>query len=84
MGLKEFKEKLLSDKEYAKKYADVKTPEEVVEIASKDGYTFTAEDVKNDTELTDTELEAAAGGGITADGEMKSVTILAKGYFVTK
>ncbi len=68
MGWKEFKEKLMSDKEYAKKYADAETAEDVVEIASRDGYNFTAEDVKNNSELTEAELEAAAGG-TTIDGK---------------
>ncbi len=73
MGLKEFKERIMTDEAYAKKYIDISSPEDLVEIASEDGYTFTVDDVKNNTELTDAELEAAAGGR----------SIMAKAYFVT-
>ncbi len=62
MGLKEFKERILNDAEYAKKFADVQSTEDLVKLASKDGYIFSAEDYENNSELTDAELEAAAGG----------------------
>ncbi len=62
MGLKEFKERIQNDEEYAQKFADVSSTEDLVKLASKDGYLFSVEDFENNTELTDAELEAAAGG----------------------
>ncbi len=62
MDLKGFKEKLLSDEAFAAKFANIDTPEALVELAAKEGFNFTVEDIINNTELTDAELEAAAGG----------------------
>ncbi len=62
MGLKEFKERIMNDDEYAKKFAEIQSTEDLVEMACKDGYIFSVEDYENNTELTDAELEAAAGG----------------------
>lgn len=73
MGIKEFKEKIIRDKAFADKFQSVKTPEELVRIAAAEGFSFTVDDVKSNTELTDAELEAAAGGS----------SILAKTYFVS-
>lgn len=72
MGVKEFKEKIVADAEFAAKFENVNTAEELVEIATKEGYNFTVEDVNNNTELIDAELEAVAGGK----------SIFAKTYFV--
>ncbi len=74
MGVKEFKEKVMQDEAFAAKFKDAKTPEAVVAIAVQEGFTFTVEDIKNNTELTDAELESAAGGD----------SIFAKTYFVTR
>lgn len=73
MGVKEFKEKIAADADFAAKFENVKTAEELVELATKEGYSFTVDDVKSNTELIDAELEAVAGGA----------TIFAKTYFVT-
>lgn len=74
MGIKEFKEKISKDKAFADQFKEVKTPEELVKIAAAEGFTFTVDDVKNSAELTDKELDAAAGGNV----------ILARTYFVVK
>ncbi len=84
MGVKEFKEKLMADEEFAAKFKDVKTVEELIEKASKEGYEFTAEDVQSNVELSDDELESAAGGfAIFAKGwfVVKGGSIMADGYF---
>lgn len=73
MSIKAFKEKIITDSEFAKKFEGVTTPEELVKIAGQNGFSFTVEDVKANAELTDEELEAVAGGS----------TIFAKTYFVT-
>ena len=74
--LKEFKEKALGDEAFAGKFEGVTTPEELVEKAGKEGFAFTVEDVKNNTELTDAELAAVAGGGTSI--------ILGRDYFIYK
>ena len=90
MGLKEFKEKIIKDSEFAKKFEGVTTPEDVVKLAGEHGFNFTVEDVKANTELCDEELEAVAGGAVIfaknyfviSDGN--GATIFATGYFVHK
>ena len=62
MNYMDFKKKVLSDETFAAKFADCKTPEDLVAAAAKEGYTFTVEDIKNNTELLPEELENAAGG----------------------
>jgi len=84
MGVKEFKEKIIADPAFAAKFANVKSAEELVSLAKKEGFTFTVEDVKNNTELTAAELEGAAGGAtIFAETYfVTNATIFAKTYFV--
>ena len=64
MNFADFKKKASTDKEFAKKFADVKTPEELVKLAAAAGYIFTVEDIKNNTDVSAEELEQSAGGGI--------------------
>jgi predicted ribosomally synthesized peptide with nif11-like leader len=61
-GFKEFKEKVVSDKGFAEKVKALKSVEAAVEFGKAEGYSFTADDVKNNSELTAAELEAVAGG----------------------
>jgi predicted ribosomally synthesized peptide with nif11-like leader len=72
-GFKEFKEKVLSDKALEEKVKALKSVEAAVELGKEEGYVFTVEDVKNNSELTDAELEAVAGG---------YSTLMAKAYFL--
>ena len=74
MGIIEFKKKIMSDEAFAEKFAGVENAEELVAKAKAEGFNFTVEDVNANTELSDAELEAVAGGK----------TIFAKTYFVTK
>ena len=62
MTLMDFKKKLVSDKEFAKKYAGIESPAELIKAAAADGFIFTEDDIKNDTELLPEELEKSAGG----------------------
>lgn len=62
MGFKEFKEKTLKDAAFAAKFKGVTSAAKLVELAKAEGFTFTEEDVKNNTELTGAELESVAGG----------------------
>ena len=63
MGLKEFNEKIHQDKEFAAKFRDLRTLEDLVAAAAKEGFTFTVDDIKKQTELTDDELDRASGRG---------------------
>jgi predicted ribosomally synthesized peptide with nif11-like leader len=74
-GFKEFKERVLSDKAFGEKVKALKSLEAAVELGKEEGYVFTVDDVKNNSELTEAELAAVAGGG---------ATIMAKSYFVKK
>ncbi len=49
MNLAEFKEKATKDKAYAKKFDGIGDVEKIVEIAKQDGYNFTVDDFKKDT-----------------------------------
>lgn len=86
MGLKEFKEKIIKDEAFAKKFEDVTSPEDLVSKASAEGFTFTVDDVKNNSELTEAELDAAAGGKsiFASTYFVNENTVFAKNYFVTK
>jgi predicted ribosomally synthesized peptide with nif11-like leader len=64
LGLKEFKEKLAKDEAFAKKFKEVTSLEQLLEIASADGFSFTVEDVKKNTELIDEELKNVVGGTV--------------------
>ena len=86
MGLKEFKEKIMRDEAFAKKFEGVTTPEDLVAKASAEGFTFTVDDVKNNSELTEAELQATAGGKsiFAVTYFVTAGSIFAKTYFVTK
>ena len=62
MNYMDFRKKIATDKEFAAKFTDCKSPEALVETAAKEGYSFTVEDIKSNTELLPEELEKAAGG----------------------
>jgi len=80
MGIKEFKEKIIADPAFAAKFANVENAEDLVSMAKKEGFAFTVEDVKNNTELTAAELEGAAGGAsIFANAIIYAIT-----YFVER
>ncbi len=85
MGVKEFKEKIIADPEFASKFANAKNPEEVVSLAKDNGFSFTVEDINNNTELTAAELEGATGGGsiFAKTYFVTTASIFAKTYFVT-
>jgi predicted ribosomally synthesized peptide with nif11-like leader len=57
--IKDFKEKLIADAEFAAKFKDAKTAEEIVDLAKAEGFDIS---VANLWELSDEELENAAGG----------------------
>jgi predicted ribosomally synthesized peptide with nif11-like leader len=83
-GVKAFKEKIIQDEAFGQKFSEVQTPEELVTLAKAEGFDFSVDDVKNNTELTDAELSAVAGGAIMANTYFvnKGGSVFAKTYFV--
>ena len=63
MGIKEFSEKVKSDSSFAAKFKNAKTPAQIVDLAKAEGYSFTVDDVKAASNLSDKDLDAVAGGG---------------------
>ena len=61
MDFIDFKNKVLADEVFAAKFADCKTPEDLVATAAKEGYNFTVEEMKG-AEFIPEELEKVAGG----------------------
>ena len=62
--LNAFLEKVKSDTELQEKLKAAGSPEAAIEIAKAAGFSITAEDMQSSTiELSDEELEGAAGGG---------------------
>ncbi|AII43718.1 hypothetical protein KR100_10135 [Synechococcus sp. KORDI-100] len=65
--LKTFLEKVKSDTSLQEKLKAATSPEAAVEIAKDAGFSITAEDIQSmqleSVELSDEELESAAGGG---------------------
>ncbi len=61
--LKAFLEKVKSDTNLQEKLKEAGSPEAAIEIAKEAGFSITAEDIQSATvELSDEELEGAAGG----------------------
>lgn len=63
MNYIDFRKKLVADADFAKKFAGCKNPAELIKLAAAEGYTFTEDDIKNNTDLLPEELEKTAGGG---------------------
>jgi len=67
--LKAFIEKVKAETSLQEKLNEAADADAVVEIAKEAGFSITAEDMQSSTvELSDEELEGAAGGGTRADG----------------
>ena len=62
MNCTDFRRAVAADKAFAEKFAACKTPEALVEAAAREGYTFTIEDIRNNTEVSLEELERTTGG----------------------
>ena len=62
MNYIDFRKKLVADDDFAKKFAGCKTPADLIKAAAAEGFTFTEDDIKNNTELLPEELEKSAGG----------------------
>lgn len=62
MNYIDFRKKIVADKEFGAKFAGCKTPADLIKAAAAEGYTFTEDDIKNNTDLLPEELEKSAGG----------------------
>ena len=51
-----------SDKAFAEQFKGLKTPEEAVEVAKKNGYDISVSDLERMAELSEEQLKAVAGG----------------------
>lgn len=66
MDYKDFRRKLSTDTEFARKFDGCETLEALIAAAAREGYSFTVEDIKNDTDLLPEEVAFVAGGVRTA------------------
>ena len=62
MNYMDFRKKLVSDCDFAAKFKDCHTVEDMVAAAGREGFRFTAEEVRNNTEILPEELATVAGG----------------------
>lgn len=62
MNYMDFRRKIVNDQKFSSKFANCKTAEELVKAAAEEGYQFTVDDIRNNTEILPEELAAAAGG----------------------
>lgn len=53
----------MRDEAFAKKFEGCKSEEDFVEVAKKEGYDITVDDIVNDLELSDEDMAKVAGGG---------------------
>ena len=72
MDYKDFRKKLATDSGFAAKFGEITDLDKLIEAAAAEGFSFTKQDVKNDTELLPEEL-AFATGGTTNLNEKSSV-----------
>lgn len=63
MDFRDFRRKLATDNAFAKQFENCHSPEELVAAAAQEGYSFSVEDIKNDTELLPEEIAQVSGGG---------------------
>ena len=62
MNYMDFRKKLAGDAAFRAKFDGCKTLEALIEAAAREGYSFTADEVRDNTELLPEELMTAAGG----------------------
>ncbi len=62
MNYVDFRKRLAGDAAFRAKFEGCETLDALIEAAAREGYSFTAEEVRNDTDVLPEELSAAAGG----------------------
>ena len=58
----DFRKKVATDRSFAAKFKDCDTVEDLVAAAAREGYSFTAREVRDNTELLPEEVALASGG----------------------
>ena len=74
MNYTDFRKRLVSDPEFANKYNSCGDIGDMIKAAAEDGYIFTEEDVKNETELLLDDLLDDVSGGDAAEFLSKQYT----------
>ncbi len=74
-GIKELKAKLNEDVEFKKRFCGLKDIDEMLDLAIKEGYEVTMDEISCDQELTDDMLEAIAGGSRKKDKHNQTFNI---------
>ena len=62
MDYMDFRRRLAKDAAFRAKFDNCETLDALIEAAAREGYGFTAEEVRNNTKLLPEELATAAGG----------------------
>ena len=62
MNYMDFRKRVAGDAAFRAKFDGCKTLEALIEAAAREGYSFTVDEVRNNTELLPEELMTAAGG----------------------
>lgn len=62
MDYMDFRKRLACDEAFRAKFEDCRKLDTLIETAAREGYVFTAEDVRDNTEVLPEELHTAAGG----------------------
>ena len=62
MDYKSFKDRIAKDKAFAKKFEGIEDIKKLIAEAEKKGFSFTEEDVRNDSALSESDLLSVAGG----------------------
>ena len=62
MDYKSFKDRIAKDKAFAKKFEGIEDIKKLIAEAEKMGFSFTEEDVRNDSALSESDLLSVAGG----------------------
>ena len=79
MNYMDFRKKLATDRDFAAKFNDCATVEALVKAAVREGYSFTAEEVRNNTEILPEELATVAGGVSIAKNAFGGGPAIARG-----
>jgi len=62
MDYKSFKDRIAKDKAFAKKFEGIEDIKKLIAEAEKKGFSFTEEDVRNESTLSESDLLSVAGG----------------------
>ena len=62
MDYKSFKDRIAKDKAFAKEFDGIEDIKKFIAEAEKKGFSFTEEDVRNDSALSESDLLSVAGG----------------------